>query len=446
VTAVNDARTFELRAFTAGTFNGNINGGAVSFAAGAAGSNAITISGLKEGTAYDLVLRALCQGGNPGTSPVAQVSGTTEGGTNPVPTEDKITIDGVGNKPASNSMSFTVNYSATQKRTLYAEVRGPRVNGALGKWYGAKTVDVDAGSGNQNITVGLSSVPPAGSGYQVRVHIRPVNTSWQQAINADSANFIVGNGAGNPPAPVITPETVTLNTVHDAYLQGANRHNTNIIRVEKNKRTAYLMFDLSGITGTITKAQLKFTVASDPGSGNVNVHRGATNNWTENNLSNGNKPATATLLGNLAASYKVGASKTIDLNVASISGDRLSLLLTMTSGNDFAFASKEGGTNTAPELILTYNKVSTALRAASKNEGVAIKMFPNPMNDVIHVAGVTNGTKVEVYNSVGLLQLDRVVKNGQISIDMRALPSGYYIVKVIDSKNLESITKTVLKQ
>ena len=439
-----DSRTFELRAFNKGAFNGNING-ALAFAAGNAGSNAITVSGLTAGKSYDLVLRALCQGGTPASSPVAQIIGTTEGGTNPVPTQDKITISNVGNKPASSSMTFTVNYDATQKRTLYAEVRGPRVNGALGKWYGSKTVDVNAGSGNQNITVGLNSVPPTGSGYQVRVHIRPINSSWQQAINADSADFIVGsgNGGGNPPAPI--SKTVTLSPIQDAYLQGSKRHNTSIVRIEQNKRAGYLMFDLSSIEGTITKADLQFTVDSDPGNGNVNVNKGNSDNWTENNLSNANKPGMGDLLGNLNTGFAVGSNKTISLNAGGINGEKLSLIINATSGNDFAFAAKDHKSVKAPQLVITYTTTSGA-----RQEGLAktvkseIKVFPVPMKVMLNLSGVSNGSVVRIDDFMGRLQKQVTLKGGHNAIDVQDLPSGHYILTVL--LNNEVVSRRIISK
>ncbi len=67
----NDLRRFELRAFAQGTFGGNINSGAVSYAAAPEGSSTITIKSLQGATSYDFVFRALCSGSNPGASSVA---------------------------------------------------------------------------------------------------------------------------------------------------------------------------------------------------------------------------------------------------------------------------------------------------------------------------------------------------------------------------------------
>ncbi|MEB3345187.1 carbohydrate-binding protein [Aquimarina gracilis] len=251
-------------------------------------------------------------------------------------------------------------------------------------------------------------------------------------------------------ATKITPveQTVTLSPIHDAYLQGPTGFNANIIRVEQNKRTAYLMFDLSAINGSITKTQLKFKVDSDPGNGNLTVHKGDSNNWTENNISNSNKPTTGVLLGNLSSTYGLGDSKTVDLNVASISGDKLSLVMNMTSGNDFAFMSKENSANSAPKLVVTYTTTSALQRSSSVNDNINIKAFPNPIRDVVHISGASKGCLVKIFNSVGVLQKEVTLKEKQISVDVRDLPSGYYILKVyeLNKTNSEISSKKLIKQ
>ncbi|MBQ4819025.1 carbohydrate-binding protein [Aquimarina sp. MMG016] len=231
---------------------------------------------------------------------------------------------------------------------------------------------------------------------------------------------------------VAVEQTVTLSPIQDAYLQGATRFNNTIVRVEQNKRTAYLMFDLSSINGTITKAQLKFKVASDPGNGNLNVNKGTSNNWTENNLSNANKPSTGALLGSLNTTYELGSNKIVNLNTASISGNKLSLVMNMTSGNDFAFASKENGANTPPQLVITY-KEGARQREVLK-EDMNIKVDRNPVQDKLVIRGndFLDGARVSLVNMNGTIiktiQVQSRVK--EVELDTDDLPAGIYFVKL----------------
>ncbi len=230
-------------------------------------------------------------------------------------------------------------------------------------------------------------------------------------------------------------QTVVLSPIHDAYLQGSARYNSDIIRVEQNRRSGYLMYDLSSIDGTISKAELKFTVNADPGNGNLTINKGTSNNWTESNLSNGNKPSQGALLGNINTTYSIGATKTVSLNASSISGDKVSLILNMTSGNDFAFASKENGANTPPQLVITYTSTLVPQNIGlidTKDDTKKTAIYPNPAIDWIRVSGVSKGSKVQIFNSVGILQKEVVLKENLSLVDVNDLSSGYYIVHIFD--------------
>ncbi len=136
--------------------------------------------------------------------------------------------------------------------------------------------------------------------------------------------------------------TICLEPIQDAYLQGAGgtRINNEELRVELANRFSYLKYDLSNIAGTIISAELNMTVGTDAGSGRIMIEKGSTNNWTETNLSNTNKPAAAGLLGELTQSYAVNGSYTWPLNGVTLGGE-FSIIATHTSGNDVSFKSKE---------------------------------------------------------------------------------------------------------
>ncbi len=171
-------------------------------------------------------------------------------------------------------------------------------------------------------------------------------TSSSVKVTVDGNN---GGGGGNGDG-----STVTLSPIHDAYIQKATGFNNELIRIEGGNRVAYLMFDLSKVEGTITSAALKMTVSSDAGSGNIKVEKGASNSWTETTLSMANKPNATSMMGSLDGTYSSNNTYTWALSEGSINtGGRLSLVLTQTSGNDVAFASKEAKDLKAPQLVLT---------------------------------------------------------------------------------------------
>ncbi len=159
----------------------------------------------------------------------------------------------------------------------------------------------------------------------------------------------------------IQPAIICLEPIHDAYLQGAGgtRINNAELRVEINNRVAYLMYDLSNISGTVTAAELQLTVGTDAGTGRIMVEEGATNNWTETTITNANKPAANGLLGELTQAYALNTTYTWPLTGVTVGGD-YSIILSHTSGNDVSFKSGESvDIADRPTLCLSVTPVST---------------------------------------------------------------------------------------
>ncbi|MBQ4803751.1 carbohydrate-binding protein [Aquimarina sp. MMG015] len=238
-------------------------------------------------------------------------------------------------------------------------------------------------------------------------------------------------------------QTVTLIPIQDAYLQGSTRHNLDMIRIEHNRRSGYLMFDLSSINGTITKADLEFTVYSDAGNGNIAVSKGNSNNWTETNLSNSNKPGKGAQLGSLNTNLPIGSTKTIPLKTTQISGNKISFVIDALSGNDFAFASKENISVSKPQLIITYTT-----NRSDENTSKDVLLYPNPVVNTINFSSNIEGQIVKVFNVNGVLMKETVLEAGQNSIDVANLSSGYYIINVLEAgkSNKLIVSKKIVKQ
>ncbi|WP_081415703.1 T9SS type A sorting domain-containing protein [Aquimarina latercula] len=86
------------------------------------------------------------------------------------------------------SYDFKVNYSASTNREIVVEFWSST------GWLGQQMVSVNAGTGTTNVTVDLASAPTPGTGYIYKAHIRPVGTTWQEAIDRDQVeNVTVAN-------------------------------------------------------------------------------------------------------------------------------------------------------------------------------------------------------------------------------------------------------------
>ncbi|MFS4492252.1 hypothetical protein [Maribacter sp. 2308TA10-17] len=148
--------------------------------------------------------------------------------------------------------------------------------------------------------------------------------------------------------------TFTFSPTNDAYLQDKQGHDRSIIRLQEDYRTSYLMFDLSPVNGSITNAVLQFSIDSDEGDGGIAIHKGLTTEWTEENLTIDNAPGLDAHLASLNKDYKVGAPEKVALDPNSLTAEVTTLVMTHSTGNDLAFASKEHPANKGPKLIVTY--------------------------------------------------------------------------------------------
>lgn len=84
------------------------------------------------------------------------------------------------------------------------------------------------------------------------------------------------------------------------------------------------------------------------------------------------------------------------------------------------------------------------------NEKYGINVYPNPTNGIITISGTTASaiTTLQIYNAVGTIVYQIPLKSNNkhinASIDIRNLPSGFYLLKTSDEKNVQTIR--LLKQ
>ncbi|WP_378187025.1 G8 domain-containing protein [Aquimarina sp. W85] len=230
--------------------------------------------------------------------------------------------------------------------------------------------------------------------------------------------------------------------IHDVYLQGSTRFNTANVRVETGKRTSYLMFDLSTINGDVSSAELKLTVDSDSGNGNINVYLGNSTNWTEFNLSNSNKPSKENLLASKNTTYTVNGTYIWNLNSITV-GDKLSLIVEQFSGDDVSFWSKEG--TIKPELVITTSNNKLARKLFPQEMRKAkISIYPNPVRDVVYLKDLSFlAYQVKIYSFDGQEVASRSLHEKQVTakLDMNNLLPGIYFVKVYAKDDAIIITK-----
>ncbi|GAB5472079.1 MAG: hypothetical protein Mars2KO_01780 [Maribacter sp.] len=259
----------------------------------------------------------------------------------------------------------------------------------------------------------------------------------------DDFGWIITDGGKATDCSLVVEGEADL--IHATYLQRANNPQPNgpLLRVEKRIREAYLKFDLSDFSGSITEARLEMQVASDPGNGTVEVFLGSNSNWTETGLNGSNKPiGVGVALAAIGGSHAVGQTKVWNLDVASLStGGELTLIVKQSSGNDVAFASDE--TFNAPRLVVTTTSVNTLGSGASLS-GI-LSLSPNPAVNEVRVSfvspeGVELVNDIMVYDTTG--RLVRSVSateadiEGAFEIDVRSLQSGIYFIRTYDENGI----------
>ncbi len=280
--------------------------------------------------------------------------------------------------------------------------------------------------------------------------------------NADSVTKFWNRYVTNTPSGGGST-TVSLSPVQDAYLQGSSRFNNNLIRIESGNRVGYLKFNLSGISGNITSAELKMRCTGDAGNGNIKVNLGASNNWTENNLSNSNKPGSGALLGNLNSNYSIGNTYTWSLNTNFLNGGgQVSLIVSATGGNDVAFASKENSATEA-QLVITYSsntsrsnsdKVANSRNVVSQSPNELdsnlddIRLFPNPISVGTFKIDlpVHNGSKnVSIFDSSGRRIYNMETLENKLILNSNMFKSkGFYFINVsskLGNQEIKAIVK-----
>ncbi len=270
-------------------------------------------------------------------------------------------------------------------------------------------------------------------------------------LNVNRMSFAASAEEPNP-----SPSTMALSPIQDAYLQDDSRYNTGELRAELDKRTTYLMFDLSSVSGNITSAKLQLTVGSDPGYGTIKVLLGKGTDWTEDNLSTGNAPTPVATLGSLDTEFSPGKAYTWNLsniNAIEATGGKLSLIVTHPSGNDVAFISKENSnTSGRPTLILTTDGDANARVALHKSkadlvvDGVeraaGLQYYPNPVRSALEVnlSSYDQPSTLTIQDMSGKIVHQQQVPEGQPSVRLLLnQPAGMYVLKIISGKQSQTV-------
>jgi hypothetical protein len=112
---------------------------------------------------------------------------------------------------------------------------------------------------------------------------------------------------------------------------------------------SYLRFNVQGISGTITRVQLRVYANSSSSSGYI-VSRVSDNTWIESTINYNNAPPIGNSAGSSGA-FSGGVWTTVDITSLVTGNGTINLALTTSSSTAVSLASRESGAN-APQLIV----------------------------------------------------------------------------------------------
>jgi acid phosphatase type 7 len=189
----------------------------------------------------------------------------------------------------------------------------------------------------------------------------PTFTPTNTIAVTNTPTFTPTNTTAVTNTPTFTPtatssggQSITFNPVADAYVDSsnptANFGTGNTIRIDGSPVVnTYLRFNVSGVSGTITRVRLLLFANSSGGQG-VRAASVADNSWGETTINANNAPA----LGSQVASSSAFASLTwvtLDVTAYVTGNGTFSIAITDPTGTAISLAARESGAN-APQLII----------------------------------------------------------------------------------------------
>jgi hypothetical protein len=235
-----------------------------------------------------------------------------------------------------------------------------------------------------------------------------------QTISALNANQIINFSSSNS---IVS----ALNLTADAYVQDGAGANFNFglatsLKVETDSKTnnsknfdAYLKFNMSGVSGSITSVKLRIFASSSTATGTTTaVYSIANTPWSETGITWNNKPvrdavlpgSNATINSTTAASYDLDITNYVR-NEKSAGKDVISLVLHNSSASTVfvTLNSREAAAN-KPQLIVTTSSSSNTAPSVALTNPSGGTPFTSPANILVSAnATDSDGTisKVEFY-------------------------------------------------
>jgi acid phosphatase type 7 len=167
------------------------------------------------------------------------------------------------------------------------------------------------------------------------------------------------------PAATSVTFTPTDDTFSSSSDPSANYGSLSYVRVDASPtRRAFLRFNVTGLTGPVTRATLRLYSRTRHSTG-FDVRGVSNTGWAERTLTHANAPSPSATSAAASGRLSSRAWTAIDVTGLVTGNGNVAFALTTTSRTNLELATKEGGSSTSPQLIVEAATPSSGSTAPS---------------------------------------------------------------------------------
>ncbi|KAA1244053.1 RICIN domain-containing protein [Aquimarina sp. RZ0] len=305
------------------------------------------------------------------------------------------------------SYTFNMKYTASVNRDIVVSFWKNN------EWVASNKVTVPRGSGTKEITVSLPSAPAVGNGYGYKAHIRPVRTTWQQALDDDEVN--------NVHVKLSVPDDQLI--ANGTFFIISSESNQRILSRSIERHSAVMHDPLSFNDQRWSFSHLEDNVYT--------IKNVGTNRYLQvpnAKCANGENVTTWTAASKMHQKWKIarngsGVYSLKPMHCTELALDRAGGAI---DANIQVWEFKAGNKNQKWKIEPINNRSFDD----ELIKGNTVQVYPNPVQDMMEVTGVAKGDIVNVYDVLGnvVFHIKATADKEVISTDL--LSPGMYIISV----------------
>ncbi len=320
-----------------------------------------------------------------------------------------------------NEYSFTVNYKANSDREIVVGIYKDN------KWIASTLEIVSKGTGSKLIRVKPPTILEAGKGYSYKSHIRPLNTTWREAIDNDNVENV------EVIKQFIVDGSYFINSIENSQRLLARNLESHSARMHNSANfddQKWFFKHIGNNTYTIknegTKRYLEVSNGECVNGANVTTWTGAVDNhqkWVV--VENGNgiyglKPVHCDGLGLDRSGGSVNANVQIWNYDVNNNNQKWNII----------------------EVVTTNKKIAIHKGFESFIENKEkMSLHPNPSREKVYISGLKNGDEIVIYNFQGQKVKALTSNRKQEEISISGLSKGVYLIKINNKSPYKLIKK-----